>query len=402
MLEHVNYPGFENDVFKLIVDFYKSYKGVPLLTKELYDVFITAFIKAELFDFNCRLYSTKTNPGNSANVTPLVSSFMPQNKKFSSKRPTSMLTVPTYQNKGLNYAQEPYPYNASESVENLVMEILTPTVASGRKSRCRVKRLEPTQLFGTRPRSPKASNTFNCRTSREDIQSSSSSLTSDFRSTTLPLPMSPKNYNVSKYQNPVFFETAFTGIESPITRVVSHTELKCTLPRAAKNYGNSIRVSPGAMSSPADYAYVNPVLELSASDMINHPKYSDVVKTGEIIDDDESPTTFSFIDYSAQSFLNSSSSSGCSSMNQSGCEDMSLGFSRRKPNRSASAANLSDDVVDRSPYAPWKEKPSKRLVGAHTLATQYANSPSKSARRTLEFYYGADACIPGNCRFVFV
>ena len=44
-----SYPGFENDVFEVVKDYFVSLvnRSGPLTTHQLFDVFVSAFIKAE-------------------------------------------------------------------------------------------------------------------------------------------------------------------------------------------------------------------------------------------------------------------------------------------------------------------------------------------------------------------
>ena len=116
--EHPNYPGFENDVFKLIADYFNKTcvrgKG-PLLTVGLYDAFVTSFIHAELFDFNTRLYAGKSNSNAQA---PTPAKYSNNTRQF--HRWNTFGTPATI------FQEEQYPFNASESIENLLLDILTP------------------------------------------------------------------------------------------------------------------------------------------------------------------------------------------------------------------------------------------------------------------------------------
>ncbi|ODN00091.1 DEP domain-containing protein 1B [Orchesella cincta] len=345
---HVNYPGFENDVFKLITDYFTSYNGCPLLTYELYDAFITTFIRAELFDFNARLYSCKTTSTSRSRLCHQLN--LPYSTTVGNRTP-----IPN------NLATEDqYPFNASESVENLIMDILTPAAIreAARRGRGITSKIQPKRIL---PVSAPA-----LEVSMNPME--------DSVLKSVPEPMSAKSYNADRYRNPFFFETAFTGVNSPVTRVVSETELKstfCTLPRK----GSTVQVGP--MSTPPRYVYENPGLDLSASDMIYHPKYSRILKSTDIVNVSPTPN-YSFYNYSNQS-------------DSFGSSDAS--FHRSLPQRSHSSANLSDAYRDRSPYIPG----AGRMLGRNPqgIAAEYAKSPSKSARRTLDYYYGADACVPG-------
>ncbi|CAL8088665.1 unnamed protein product [Orchesella dallaii] len=304
---HVNYPGFENDVFKLITDYFTSYNGCPLLTYELYDAFITTFIRAELFDFNARLYSSKTTSASRSRLCHQLN--LPYTASVGNRTPLpNNLTT-----------EEQYPFNASESVENLIMDILTPAAIreAARRGRGVTSKIQPKRIIPVA--APALEVSMN---PMEDSVLKS-----------VPEPMSAKSYNTDRYRNPFFFETAFTGVNSPVTRVVSETELKstfCTLPRK----GATVQVGP--MSTPPRYVYENPSLELSASDMIYHPKYSRILKSTDMVNASPTPN-YSFYNYSNQS-------------DSFGSSDAS--FHRSLPQRSHSSANLSDAYRDRSPYVP--------------------------------------------------
>lgn len=359
----MNYPGFENDVYKLITDYFGSaFSRRPLLTFELYDAFITTFIRAELFDFNARLYSSKTTSASRSRLCHQLN--LPFTTAAGSRTPQASSIV----------SEEQYPFNASDSVENLIMDILTPSALRdvARRGRGIASRIQPKRIIPISVPQPQQSGEQNVSLNPME----------DSVLKAVPQPMSARSFNVDKYRNPFFFETAFTGGESPVTRVVSETELKstfCTLPRKPHN------VPVGPMTTPPRFVYENPNLELSASDMIYHPKYTRVLKSGMVCGN-QTPTNHSFYNYS-----NPSESFGSSDNS----------FHRNLPNRSHSSVNLSDATRDRSPYVPGMS----RFVGRNPqgIAAEYAKSPSKSARRTLDYYYGADACVPGKLLcFVFL
>lgn len=345
------------------MDYFKSYSGHPLLTFGLYDAFITTFIRAELFDFNARLYSAKTT---SASRTMLCHQL---NLPFGSNSAGCRTPLPNSLTK-----EDQYPFNASESVENLIMDILTPSAIreAARRERGVNSRIQPKRIIPATVPAP-----------TQMVENVSMNPMEDSVIRAVPEPMSAKSYTTDRYKNPFFFETAFTGCNSPVTRVVSETELKntfCTLPRKAAT------VPIGPMSTPPRYAYENPNLELSASDMIYHPKYSRILKSSGIAaSGSQTPNCSSFCNYSSNS-------------DSFGYSDAS--FHRNLPSRSHSSVNLSDAVRDRSPYVPSVGTFLRR--NPQGIAAEYARSPSKSARRTLDYYYGADACVPGNLCFLFV
>lgn len=346
-------------MYKLITDYFASFSSQPLLTFELYDAFITTFIRAELFDFNARLYSSKTTSASRSRLCHQLNLPFSSGNINGTPQPSNVAT------------EEQYPFNASDSVENLIMDILTPSTLrdAARRGRAIASRIQPKRLIQIPP--------------KPQMESVSMNPMEDSILRAVPQPMSAKSFNADKYRNPFFYETAFTGGESPVTRVVSETELKstfCTLPRK----GQTVQVGP--MTTPPRFVYENPNLELSASDMIHHPKYSRILKS-DIGCGNQTPTR-------NHSFYNYSNSNPSDSF---GSSDSS--FHRTLPNRSHSSVNLSDATRDRSPYVPGIS----RFLGRNPqgIAAEYAKSPSKSARRTLDYYYGADACVPGKLPFVF-
>ncbi len=332
-------------MFKLVCDYFASYKENPLLTHELHDAFITTFIRAELLDFNTRLYSAKTGGGRS-----------------------HKLPAPGF------HTEEQYPFNASESVENLILEILTPANGNGRASHYNHKRIKPKRIF------------------MDDNEL-------DRDSSSVPQPMPSQSYSLSRYAaarftpaNPFFYETAFTTEKSPITRVVSKTELKSsfgTLPLRARSGTNL----------DSRFAYENPMLQLSPSDMINHPKYSRILEAEDLANKGEL-SSYSFLEYEGS--LNQNPQPRHSPTSRSiRTFDGNFGLDEfQGPSRCKSAADLSDGCRDRSPYVPAYGR-AAAMSSRGGLAAQYANSPSRTVRKTLDFYYGADACVPGNPDFLF-
>jgi hypothetical protein len=155
-------------VFPVVCDYFASYKRIPS-DHRLHDAFITAFIRAELLNFNTRLYGART--GGSSSLTHLAG--FPHGKQ--------------------------YPFNASESVENLILEILTP--ANGRASHYNHKRIKPKRIF------------------MDDNEARSDS--------SIPQPMPSQSYSLSRYAAarftpPIrfFYERLPSRRKKPITRVV--------------------------------------------------------------------------------------------------------------------------------------------------------------------------------------
>ena len=369
-----NYPGFENDVFKLVCDYFVQYqKDCPLLTYDLYDAFITCFIRAELFDFNSRLYSAKISNASRSRV------FQVQQSELST---TTTAKSPMFR------MEDQYPFNASESVENLILDILTPSATYPHPR----KRFIPQNQMGFNPRKTLFADAPAEKYQSTSLPRPSASANDSITSIPVPKPMAPKNYELVRYTMPLYYETAFTGGETPITRVLSHTELKASMDERTNSQS---RIRPPAASANAildgnTYAYENPTLELSASDMINHPKYSHIAEAC-ILRSNQTPSSSFWNENSASS--RNTSVNGLTS--NSLIDDKFMGS---RPSRAMSAGNLMDATTKSRPANVTVTVNGQRMpwTPGQSLAAHYAMSPSKSVRRMLEFYYGADACVPGN------
>ena len=57
-----SYHGFEMDVFSVVKDYFLGLR-VPLVTYELYDIFVSAYIKVENMFHQFRLYSKCSKTG---------------------------------------------------------------------------------------------------------------------------------------------------------------------------------------------------------------------------------------------------------------------------------------------------------------------------------------------------
>lgn len=391
-----NYPGFENDVFKLVVDYFNKYcfNGTgPLLSFGLYDAFITSFIQAELLDFNTRLYSAK-NANNTKTAfqkvpTPMVDGGI----GIHSRQFKRWASIPSSK-----FNDEQYPFNASESVENLLFDILTPQTKSLRQRKFGIG--QPKRIFP-----------------ETHLNSSINE--------SIPEPMPVKPYNISRYTSSIanstnpscyYYETAFTGNVSPLTRVISKTELQ-------SSFGNSLPLqNPACSFSKSNltgigpsfdqtYAYENPTLDLSGRELIYHPKYSKLVNSSigllatnsSELSSESNSTSYSFCQYSNG---NSWETSKVQAPDQTKLEvrsptpsfpaarimnsSLNNGTRLYGKTRSFSAIDLSDSYRDRNPFVTNRNASSFDF-DFDDLST----GKQDTARRTLDFYYGRDACVPG-------
>jgi len=358
--QHTNYPGFENDVFGLIRDYFNTFKeNAPLLTFELHDAFITTFIRAALF--------------NGSN---------PPKKPYDATSKTARFGPRLVQ-------EEKYPFNASDSTENLLLDMFTPSPKKDNKlqaHRLITKReIKPRRILGLIPmNSPLIEN--------ENYE-----------------PMEEKSYDINKYkkitttahvhatEEPVFLETAFTTERSPKTRVISKAEIECSL--GALRKPSTLNLGGGGSS---DFAYENPHLELSPGDLVNHPKYSTLRATALI--------THSKVSSNASFEATLKGPPETDSVQEGKPEtELTRPFDpqpplnskpplpyRQRPYRSHSAFNLSDANQDRSigyfPPLPPRSRGSIDLLGdqgfPQFLLSKYANSPSRSARNTMKILSG--------------
>ncbi|CAG7833468.1 unnamed protein product [Allacma fusca] len=366
-----SYPGFENDVYKLISDYFLQFQNkTPLLTYALYDAFITCFIRAELFDFNSRLYSAKM-----ANAS--------RSRLFQQPQPTLMKTVSFATQSPMFKMEDQYPFNASESVEDLILDILTPSTQRNRKWKPDSMGLNPRKnLFSSNK------NACDLASNDKSLREVNHSFMNDSIFSAVPRPMSTNNYDVNRYTLPLYYETAFTGNETPITRVVSRTELKASLGKKS-NSALKVRVPAASADAILDgnaYAYENPNLELSGSDLINHPKYSKILQSAELEQIGSPNVASSFWNYassSAERVKTRSTKSSSPPVNghasSSLLDDKFIG----KPLRAYSAVNLTDaskmrdrQLLSSTLPVPGHKSPSPWTPARNSLAVYYANSPS--------------------------
>lgn len=347
-----NYPGFENDVFVLIRDYFNAFKEEsPLLTFELHDAFVTIFIRAQ-FTLN----------GNVKARMPTLT-----------KRSRSM--------RYNEFVEEQYPFSASDSTENLLLDMFTPSPGMHKCENHFKESLFPRRIFGTLQSSV-------LEADRQDY---------DFK----PMPDIHISYHINRYtsqtalpvstkpEEPVFLETAFTSDRSPITRIISTSEIESSL--GALRKPSMQRLQPHAKSASSvsqQFAYENPVLQLSPADLINHPKYSKLLKATEL--------NCISGKWSNASFEASLKTAPAESINSYKFDECDLGRVGQeglcRPYRSKSAANLSDLNRDRCGFVQPQVR-SMNSLGCgvrQSISSQYATSPSKSAQQTMLLFSGKE------------